>query len=601
MAVHRLLLLTLVGATVVASIDEGLRFGGRRDHTATNGVRTSNAKNAIGRFHSGKSKYKPIQGPNRFLVAPLTMDFASSSAGIAVFTIIGVLGLAALVAVWWAFQGEDTGINDSVTLNRVRRIVGETYTKHIPSSVDIFTELEHQDAYDWPATFATFLVRLDTDGDRLIALVKSGTQWKIRLFHFLHQALKDAPDISTGDVEKGRSSESRRHSGEKSRILNFALSILATMDIWDFRSKMNHISSPKAKKGHGGLGVESKQRKWLGASNKKILGIEKTIMLLQKATDYLNEVQRHSACSQLYALICSKLAEDSRAESDKAQSDFIDNPRWGNVMKLLDMIRHQIFQPDRSKGFKLAIKDGQFVDISCVMKTAEFLETKYVTTMLSEQRHMEMLQDRSTQKARWIIGKRSSKLTEYRDLYTSLAAVMKRANQDPKIKTRGRTHSRDRGSRASSRGTNNSGKRLSSRDTEIKVLLEKVEEAYAAQEKLVTTLVLLQYGNAGQLRTSLKIHMSKVKESKDRRSLTGSARALPRSLQPASSLVVRLISDIHAEEVRAQMTKKPRLSSALGRAQHIVYMSGVEVVVTELGVDRLQGAVKSNLLIHQQI
>lgn len=105
----------------------------------------------------------------------------------------------------------------------------------------------------------------------------------------------------------------------------------------------------------------------------------------------------------------------------------IDSPRWGRIARLVTIIRNHVLQKDKLKGFKLVVSDQKFVDEELVDSTAEFLDTKYVMSLLSSQRHIEMLQDAKTQRKRSLIAQRHSSLSQHRDLFTSLSAVMQRA------------------------------------------------------------------------------------------------------------------------------------------------------------------------------
>jgi len=364
------------------------------------------------------------------------------------------------------------------------------------------------------------------------------------------------------------------------------------MDQWDFRFRADPDESEASSKIAKVIAVqESKYRFW---RRKKVLALDHTLSLLDKGTDYLTQAKRNNARSQLLTLICSKVFDDYHRDSKSGGADFLSHSRWWRTVRFLHRIRDHVLVQDQSKGFKLSIKDGAFVDIDLVERTALFLDTKFCDTLLSEQRYMEMLQDTRKQSGRYHITKRRDHLIQYRDLFSSLGKVMRRATEAATRQSAILLKKR-RMSRSQSFNT-----RRSSKD-DVNGILERLGEAMAAQEKLITTLVLMGYGNASQLRATLKHTMHRIRDSnKEKRSPGSSAR--PTMNAAPNSLVIHRLSEAKAEEIKAQMTQAS--SRTLLRTHHIVRMCGINVMATELdskGGDRLQGFLKSQLLFHQQV
>mmetsp|Transcript_1902 Transcript_1902/g.2856 ORF Transcript_1902/g.2856 Transcript_1902/m.2856 type:complete len:1374 (-) Transcript_1902:146-4267(-) len=249
-----------------------------------------------------------------------------------------------------------------------------------------------------------------------------------------------------------------------------------------------------------------------------------------------------------------------------------------------------------------------------------------------------MLQDAKGQKSRSRITTRRGTLLQHFDLFSSLSAVLKRATNGP-LRTGGTRSSRM--SKNSSRNSRNSfSARGRSRDREISKILERVEEAYENQERLITTLVLMGYGEASQLRASLKICVQAIKDKRTR-SIDGSHRsgtgARRRGMFTASSLVLYTLSDAVTEEISEQIARIKHQNQALSlrhstnsikmdketksiksvlmpppvapgdKATNIsptsytVILLGISVNAEELGFDRLHGQKKSQLLTHQQV
>jgi len=527
-------------------------------------------------------------------------------------------------------QGVDGGGNDTLVLERMRKIAGIKNVKPLPLSIDIFASLRQQEPYEWPATFATFIVQLDNDSKILNKLLNASDQWKLQLFYFLSQVfawdLRSEGDRGSERKTNMNPSSKTYQGGEKARLLNFAISILATIDVRSFLpaevfvkpaqssnplTPRDSKSRPKSNRKKTEHIVEPKGpdfRRWWFLGNKVgvlTLAIEQTLIFISKTADFLSEKDNHATGTHLLGLISSKLLTEFRKEESRFKNDWeeteeqIDSPRWGRIVTLVTIIRNHVLQTDKLKGFKLLVSDHKFVDEELVDSTAEFLETKLVLNLLSSQRHIEMLQDAKNQRQRSLIAQRHSALTQHRDLFSSLSAVMRRA-VDGAIKAMGKslaTHKRS-GSRSRSRTSIKTNR--SSKDKDFNRLLEKVEEAYGNQERLVTTLVLFGYGNANQIRASLKIAMNSIKATGDRKSQAAGMSNLV--LPSQSSMVIKLLSEAQTEDVKKQLPKRPIRNSSGGyRSKHSVTLSKVPVIAEEFPGERIQGKAKSLILLHQQV
>jgi len=481
----------------------------------------------------------------------------------------------------------------------------------VPNSVDIFRELQEQDRYDWPQTFATFLVRLSTDEKRLSDLIKTGTAWKIKLFQFLSSA-----GINVSAESDGKSKTASRQ-GENQRILNLAMSVLATIDVREFRSARNLRSKSPGR--HSTLQWEDRrQSRWFPGSVTKTnggrLAVEKTMNLVKKSAPFLSDEDKHHFVSHLSTLICNQILEDCKGDKKEAQEDTVATERWGKILKLMALIRLHVFIDDKTKGFTLMIGEGRFEDEDLVSSVARVLDTKSVTSLLSSERFIEGLQDAKNQRTRTLLSKRREGFQLYRDLFTSLASVMRRASEgslrpSPQMMrassgNQGRRTSRSR-SRKSSVSTRGGGR--PSRDKDLIHFVEKLEAQAAMKEKLVTTLVFFGYGSSSQVRATIKILEAKVKTSKGKRPGLLSPGGPGRFRVPAganNSMAVHMLPEKLQEDVNKQVAKLPRPSLLLATSNNHSYpitLMSVPVTAMELGVEKLQGSVKSLVLLHQQV
>ena len=304
-------------------------------------------------------------------------------------------------------------------VDKMRRMVRER-ARPLPASVDIFGMLGDQEMYEWPSTFAKFMVTLDSDRTRFLDLIENGTNWKIRMIDFLSYAIREISEL------QGVRRRSSQEAGVHSRLLNFAVSILATVDIHDFVDIGKGGQDSRSGAARRARRVAGLQRR---RKPKPVLEIEKTFLLLQ-SVDFLSESRRHAALTHLLFLIISKIKEDILSGSDRVESEFerISSPRWEHMLRLLVACRRHVLTPHRLRCFTLLVADGRFVDDDLTHSAAHLLESKAIAKVLSPTVQMAMLQDARNHTERQTIARIHKGLSLHRDLFLSLSAVIRHAS-----------------------------------------------------------------------------------------------------------------------------------------------------------------------------